>query len=44
VSAARVRSYRRQVREGIMAPALLWWVSGLNTLLVLDGTTGSPPR
>jgi hypothetical protein len=35
--AARVRSYRRQVREGIMPPILLWWVSGLNTLLVLDG-------
>ncbi|MEU6076269.1 hypothetical protein [Micromonospora sp. NPDC047074] len=36
-TAARVRSYRRQVREGIMPPVLLWWVSGLNTLLVLDG-------
>jgi hypothetical protein len=35
--AARVRSYRRQAREGILPPALLWWVSGLNTLLVLDG-------
>lgn len=35
--AARVQSYRRQVREGVMPPALLWWVSGLNTLLVLDG-------
>jgi hypothetical protein len=35
--AARVRSYRRQVREGILPPVLLWWVSGLNTLLVLDG-------
>ncbi|WP_433494445.1 hypothetical protein ACQP26_28435 [Micromonospora sp. CA-248089] len=36
-SAGRVRSYRRQLREGILPPALLWWVSGLNTLLVLDG-------
>ncbi|MFB9240051.1 hypothetical protein ACFFWC_31765 [Plantactinospora siamensis] len=35
--AARVRSYRRQVREGVLPPALLWWVSGLDTLLVLDG-------
>lgn len=35
--AARVESYRRQCREGILPPALLWWVSGLNTLLVLDG-------
>ncbi|MGC4894498.1 hypothetical protein [Micromonospora sp. DT31] len=33
----RVRSYRRQFQEGILPPALLWWVSGLNTLLVLDG-------
>jgi hypothetical protein len=37
VNAARVRSYRRQVREGILPPAFLWWVSGLDTLLVLDG-------
>jgi hypothetical protein len=36
-TAGRVRSYRRQLREGIMPPALLWWVSGLNTLVVLDG-------
>ncbi|MEV0727078.1 hypothetical protein AB0I37_30450 [Micromonospora purpureochromogenes] len=36
-SAGRVRSYRRQLQEGILPPALLWWVSGLNTLLVLDG-------
>ncbi|WP_435586945.1 hypothetical protein [Micromonospora aurantiaca (nom. illeg.)] len=35
--AGRVRSYRRQLREGVLPPALLWWVSGLNTLLVLDG-------
>ena len=35
--AARVKSCRRQVREGIAPPALLWWVSGLNTLVVLDG-------
>jgi hypothetical protein len=37
LDAARVRSYRRQVNEGIMPPVLLWWVSGLDTLLVLDG-------
>jgi hypothetical protein len=35
--ADRVRSYRRQVREGVLPPVLLWWVSGMNTLLVLDG-------
>lgn len=52
VDAARVRSYRRQVREGVLPPALLWWVSGLNTLLVLDGhdriaaalAEGAPPE
>jgi hypothetical protein len=37
INAGRVKSYRRQLREGILPPALLWWVSGLNTLLVLDG-------
>jgi hypothetical protein len=36
-TAGRVRSYRRQAREGILPPALLWWVSGLNTLVVVDG-------
>lgn len=36
-TAARVKSYRRQHREGILPPALLWWVSGLNVLLVVDG-------
>jgi hypothetical protein len=37
VDAGRVRSYRRQYREGVLPPVLLWWVSGLQTLLVLDG-------
>jgi hypothetical protein len=37
VDAGRVKAYRRQLREGVLPPALLWWVSGLNTLLVLDG-------
>ncbi|MEU1837669.1 hypothetical protein [Micromonospora chersina] len=32
-----VRAWRRQVREGTLPPVLLWWVSGLQTLLVLDG-------
>jgi hypothetical protein len=35
--AGRVKSYRRQFHEGILPPALLWWVSGLNILLILDG-------
>jgi hypothetical protein len=33
----RVKAYRRQLHEGVLPPALLWWVSGLNTLLVMDG-------
>jgi hypothetical protein len=37
VDAGRVKSYRRQLREAILPPALLWWVSGLDVLLVLDG-------
>lgn len=35
--AARVKAFRRQFREGVLPPVLLWWVSGLNTLLVIDG-------
>jgi hypothetical protein len=35
--AGRVRAYRRQAREGVLPPAVLWWVSGLDTLVVLDG-------
>ncbi|MEU0633529.1 hypothetical protein [Streptomyces sp. NPDC005989] len=26
---ARVKAYRKQAREGILPPALLWWFSGL---------------
>ncbi|MGP8297789.1 hypothetical protein ACTPOK_07505 [Streptomyces inhibens] len=35
--AARVKAYRRQYREGVLPPVLLWWVGGLDTFLVLDG-------
>ena len=34
---ARVKAYRRQYREGVLPPVLLWWLSGLNSLVVLDG-------
>jgi hypothetical protein len=37
VHADRVKSYRRQYREGVLPPVLLWWVSGLASLLVVDG-------
>ncbi|MFI8826214.1 hypothetical protein [Streptomyces sp. NPDC053431] len=35
--AARVKAYRRQYREGVLPPVLLWWISGLNCPVVLDG-------
>ncbi|WP_329125189.1 hypothetical protein [Streptomyces sp. NBC_01465] len=34
---ARVKAFRRQYREGVLPPVLLWWLSGLNSLVVLDG-------
>ncbi|MFD7071553.1 hypothetical protein ACFV97_30475 [Streptomyces sp. NPDC059913] len=33
----RVKSYRRQVRDGVLPPVLLWWFSGLDRYVVLDG-------
>ncbi|MFE1268218.1 hypothetical protein [Streptomyces sp. NPDC058758] len=33
----RVKAYRKQAREGVLPPVLLWWVSGLDCHLVLDG-------
>ncbi|MCX2184670.1 hypothetical protein KV205_29685 [Streptomyces sp. SKN60] len=35
--APRVKAYRRRFREGLLAPVLLWWISGLNVPVVLDG-------
>ncbi|MGW2200790.1 hypothetical protein [Streptomyces sp. NPDC001774] len=34
---SRVKAYRKQVREGTLPPVLLWWVSGLDCHLILDG-------
>lgn len=34
---ARVKAYRAQARDGILPPVLLWWVSGLDCYVVLDG-------
>lgn len=36
-SQGRVKAYRKQVREGILPPVLLWWISGLDCYVVLDG-------
>ena len=33
----RVRAYRRLAREQILPPVLLWWISGLDCHVVLDG-------
>ncbi|MFC8097634.1 hypothetical protein [Streptomyces sp. NPDC057363] len=35
--APRVKAYRRQAREGILAPVLLWSVTALDGWLILDG-------
>ena len=34
---ARVKAYRKQVREGMLRRVLLCWVSGLGCHLILDG-------
>ncbi|WP_327351755.1 hypothetical protein [Streptomyces sp. NBC_01304] len=34
---ARVKAYRKQAREGTLPPVLLWWVTGLQSLVPLDG-------
>ncbi|WP_435603649.1 hypothetical protein [Streptomyces sp. bgisy130] len=34
---SRVKSYRKQARDGTLPPVLLWWVSGLDCHLILDG-------
>jgi hypothetical protein len=35
--AGRVKAYRKQARDGILAPVLLWWISGLDCYVVVDG-------
>ncbi|KPC63914.1 hypothetical protein [Streptomyces chattanoogensis] len=35
--APRVKAYRRQYREGVLPPVLLWWVGGLDSLVLVDG-------
>ncbi|KAA2251373.1 hypothetical protein F0L68_37445 [Solihabitans fulvus] len=35
--APRVSAYRRQARDGVLPPILLWYVSGLAGFVVLDG-------
>ncbi|MEV0373268.1 hypothetical protein AB0I10_26220 [Streptomyces sp. NPDC050636] len=35
--AARVKAYRRQYREGVLPPVLLWGISALDCCVVLDG-------
>ncbi|MEV6175344.1 hypothetical protein AB0L99_45075 [Streptomyces sp. NPDC051954] len=34
---SRVKAYRKQAREGTLPPVVLWWVSGLDCHLILDG-------
>ncbi|WP_251093145.1 hypothetical protein [Streptomyces sp. Caat 7-52] len=35
--APRVKAYRKHVRDGTLAPVLLWWVPFLDGWLILDG-------
>ncbi|MEU0003642.1 hypothetical protein ABZ079_04865 [Streptomyces sp. NPDC006314] len=35
--ATRVKAYRKHVREGTLAPVLLWWVPFLDGWVILDG-------
>ncbi|WP_411110983.1 hypothetical protein [Streptomyces sp. c-19] len=35
--APRVKAYRRQYREGVLPPVFAWWISGLNSPVLLDG-------
>ena len=35
--APRVKSYRRLLREATLPPVLLWWVSGFDGWVILDG-------
>ncbi|MFF5936518.1 hypothetical protein [Streptomyces sp. NPDC012508] len=35
--APRVKAYRKQARDGTLAPVLLWWVTALDGWLLLDG-------
>ncbi|MFD8045509.1 hypothetical protein ACFV5E_18980 [Streptomyces chartreusis] len=37
VDDSRVKAFRKQAREGTLPPVLLWWVSGLDSHLILDG-------
>ncbi|MFC7218835.1 hypothetical protein ACFQLX_11730 [Streptomyces polyrhachis] len=34
---SRVKAYRKQARDGTLPPVLLWWVSGLDCHVILDG-------
>ncbi|MFE4687240.1 hypothetical protein ACFRNJ_41780 [Streptomyces sp. NPDC056721] len=34
---SRVKAYRKQARDGTLPPVLLWWVSGPDCHLILDG-------
>lgn len=33
----RVKFYRKQARDKILPPVLLWWISGLHCYVILDG-------
>ncbi|MGA8112517.1 MAG: hypothetical protein WCA46_02520 [Actinocatenispora sp.] len=37
VDSSRVRAFRQRVVTGTLAPVLLWWISGLDGYVLLDG-------
>ncbi|WP_052422809.1 hypothetical protein [Nonomuraea candida] len=37
VDEGRVKAYRKLAQEGLLPPLLLWWISGLDGRLLLDG-------
>jgi hypothetical protein len=37
VADGRVKAYRKQARVGVLPPVLLWWISGLDCYVILDG-------
>ena len=34
---SRVKAYRKQARDGSLPPILVWWISGLDSFVLLDG-------
>ena len=42
--AARVKAWRKHARENTLPPVLLWWVTGLEAYVILDGHDRRPAQ